>query len=122
MSKAVMDALWDQIEAKATPEELAFARQLDVAAVLWARKLNFINALKRARQEAGLSQRALAKLVGMQQHDLCRLEKGMTNPTFETQQKLLAQLGIEVEYRFTKRPESKISSATKSKRELQKTA
>ena len=65
---------------------------------------------------------ALAKLVGMQQHDLCRLEKGKTNPTFETQQKLLAQLGIEVEYRFTKRPESKISSATKSKRELQKTA
>ena len=122
MSKAVMDALWDQIEAKATPEELDFARHLDVAAVLWARKLNFINALKRARQEAGLSQRALAKLVGMQQHDLCRLEKGMTNPTFETQQKLLAQLGIEVEYRFTKRPESKISSANTSKRELQKSA
>ena len=122
MSKAVIDALWEQIEAKATPEELAFARQLDVAADLWVRKMNFITVLKSARQEAGLSQRALAKLVGMQQHDLCRLEKGMTNPTFETQQKLLAQLGIEVEYRFTKRPESKITSATSSNRELQKSS
>ena len=122
MSKAVMDGLWDQIETKATPQELAFARQLDVAAVLWARKLNFINALKRARQEAGLSQRALAKLVGMQQHDLCMLEKGKTNPTFDTQQKLLAQLGIEVEYRPTKPPASRISATAKPKRELQKSA
>ena len=122
MSNAVIDALWAQIEAKATPEELAYARELDVAAVLWARKINFINAVKRARQEAGLSQRALAKLVGMQQHDLCRLEKGKTNPTFDTQQKLFAQLGIEVVYRLTKPSASKISSAAKSKRELQKTA
>lgn len=122
MSKAVIDALWEQIEAKATPEELAFARQLDVAADLWVRKMNFITVLKSARQEAGLSQRALAKLVGMQQHDLCRLEKGKTNPTFETQQKLLAQLGIEVEYRPSKRLASKTSSANKSKHQLQKTA
>jgi len=98
MSNEVLDLLWEDIKTRATPEEIEWALALRNELKISAQKLNFIAAVKRARKDAGLSQRALAKLVGMQQHDLCQLEKGKTNPTFETQQKLFAQLGIEVSY------------------------
>jgi transcriptional regulator with XRE-family HTH domain len=51
--------------------------------------------LLRYRAEHGLSQTGLAKMVGMQQPAIARLEAGEKNPTWETLARLAETLGIE---------------------------
>lgn len=48
--------------------------------------------MKDARQEAGLSQRQLAKLSGVQQPVIARMEKGKTSPQVDTLLKTLYPL------------------------------
>lgn len=52
-------------------------------------------AIVRYRGEHDLSQRDLARLVGMTQPQIARIELGETNPSIETLQRLSAKLGIE---------------------------
>ena len=52
--------------------------------------------LHQARTRAGLSQRALARRAGTAQSVIARIEQGRTSPTWETLQRLLAALGLEV--------------------------
>jgi len=52
--------------------------------------------LLQARTRAGLSQRALARRAGTAQSVIARIEQGRTSPTWETLQRLLAALGLEV--------------------------
>ena len=47
---------------------------------------------KEARQAAGLSQRQLAKMSGVQQPVIARMEQGETNPQVETVLKVLYPL------------------------------
>ena len=122
MSKSLLDELMQETLALASPEQRGEIEALRNSLKLNAQKLNFIWAIKQARKSAGLSQRALARMTGMQQHDLSRLEKGKTNPTFETQQKLFDALGIEVKYILTARASADAAVASKPKREMQKTA
>ncbi len=122
MSKSLLDELMQETLALASPEQRAEIEALRNSLKLSAQKLNFIWAIKQARKSAGLSQRALARITGLQQHDLSRLEKGETNPTFETQQKLFDALGIEVNYTLTARASAEAAAASKPKREMQKTA
>lgn len=53
--------------------------------------------LARLRERRGLSQTELAKLTGMKQPQIARLESGAHFPTFMTLQKLLGVLGGKLE-------------------------
>jgi transcriptional regulator with XRE-family HTH domain len=52
--------------------------------------------LRQARARAGLSQRALARRAGTAQSVVARIERGQTNPTWETLERLLAAAGTGV--------------------------
>ncbi len=60
--------------------------------------------LVRYRGQHGLSQRALAQLVGMSQPQIARLELGEYNPRMETLVRLSSSLGLE--FRIEIRPEA----------------
>lgn len=48
------------------------------------------------RIEHGLTQTGLARIVGMQQPAIARLESGEKNPTWETLARLSSKLGLEI--------------------------
>ena len=66
-----------------TPEEIA---ESDLRA-------NLITAMVQARQEKGLSQRALEELSGVKQPQIARMERGDANPQLDTMLKVLAAMG-----------------------------
>lgn len=70
-------------EFRAEWERTALARAVAVAVVAF-------------RAEHDLSQRDLAKLLGMTQPQVARLESGEVNPTMETLMRVCGVLGIEV--------------------------
>jgi len=49
------------------------------------------------RSTLKISQRSLAKLVGISARDICHIEKGKSNPTLSTQVKLLSALGLKLD-------------------------
>jgi DNA-binding XRE family transcriptional regulator len=49
--------------------------------------------VKQARKELGYSQRQLANLTGIQQKEICKIEKQKGNPTLTTQHRLFEVLG-----------------------------
>jgi len=66
-----------------------FRSELDARAALGAQ-------LKAARTAHGLSQPALAKLSGLQQAEISRIETGIANPTADTLVRLAAALNLTV--------------------------
>jgi len=52
--------------------------------------------LRQARTRAGLSQRALAQRAGTAQSAIARIESGLTSPTWDTLQRLLAAVDLEI--------------------------
>jgi transcriptional regulator with XRE-family HTH domain len=52
--------------------------------------------LREARTRAGLTQRELAARAGTSQSVVARIERGRTDPSFRTMQRLLAACGLEV--------------------------
>ena len=52
--------------------------------------------LRQARARAGLSQRALAQRAGTAQSAIARIESGLTSPTWDTLQRLLAAVDLEI--------------------------
>jgi hypothetical protein len=52
--------------------------------------------LRQARTRAGLSQRALARKAGTAQSVIARIEAGLTSPTWDTLERLLAAADCEV--------------------------
>jgi len=59
--------------------------------------------LRQARTRARLSQRELARRAGTAQSVIARIERGQTSPTWETLQRLLAALHLEVNVRLEPR-------------------
>src|SRR5205085_7539510 len=53
--------------------------------------------LRLARQRAGLSQRALARLAGATQPEVARIESGRSQPTFETLLRFIHAAGLELD-------------------------
>jgi DNA-binding XRE family transcriptional regulator len=53
--------------------------------------------VKNRRLELNLTQRSLAKLVGVSTRDICHIEQAKANPTLSTQVKLLNALGLKLE-------------------------
>jgi len=75
---------WDELKKEIfTPEEIA-AGDLRVA---------IISELIKARQENGLTQKALEAASGVKQPVIARMEKGTTDPQLSTVVKILASLG-----------------------------
>jgi len=56
-------------------------------------RANLITAMIQARQEKGLSQRALEELSGVKQPQIARMEHGDSNPQLDTMLKVLAAMG-----------------------------
>jgi len=59
-------------------------------------KYEFISMLIKRRNELSISQRELAKLIDMQQPAICRLERGESNVTIGTLQKVANALDMEI--------------------------
>lgn len=76
------EQLRDDPEFRAEWERTALARAVSVTVV-------------RHRADRGLSQRDLAKLLGMSQPQVARLERGDVNPSIDTLMRLAAGLCIE---------------------------
>ena len=85
MAKINGFTVWDEdFDARHfTPEEIA---ESDLEAEL-------IMALIEAREDQGVSQRALEGMSGVKQPAIARIEKGVNSPTVETLIKLLIPLG-----------------------------
>ena len=62
--------------------------------------------LREARRRAGLSQRALAQRAGTAQSVVARIEAGITSPSWNTLERLLAALGFEIRAALTARPDA----------------
>jgi transcriptional regulator with XRE-family HTH domain len=63
----------------------------------------FARNLRRARTALGLSQRGLARAVGVPQHAISRLEAGSNNPTISTMARLAEGVSAEVPALLSKR-------------------
>ena len=59
--------------------------------------------ITRARDRAGLSQRAQAKALGIAGNTLRELELGLANPTLARIEELADSLGLKVELKVTRR-------------------
>jgi len=59
------------------------------------RGTGFAAALKRLREEAGLSQAALAERAGLNVFGVAKIEQGLREPGWATVLKLAAALGVE---------------------------
>lgn len=77
-----------------TSEDHEFNRNLTLA----FEERNLRNSLAKAvisrRSALKMSQRTLAKMVGISTRDICHIEQGKANPTLSTQVKLLSALGL----------------------------
>lgn len=79
---------WDELEQELfTPEEIA---ESDMRVAL-------IGELIKARKDSSISQRELAKLSGVKQPVIARIEKGKSSPNIDTVIKLLFALGKRLE-------------------------
>ena len=58
------------------------------------------NAISLARSEAGLTQTELAKLSGIDQSDLSKIERGAANPSLTTLDKIAAALGKNIDFQL----------------------
>jgi DNA-binding XRE family transcriptional regulator len=67
------------------------------------------NRLVAYRADHGLSQSALARLLGMKQPAVARLETGEHNPSLETLARISAALGIEFAIAFSTRKDHRLS-------------
>jgi DNA-binding XRE family transcriptional regulator len=78
------------------PEDHEFNQALTLAFEERAQRLALADAIKKGRTSLQMSQRALAKLVGISTRDVCHIEQGKANPTLSTQVKLLSALGLKL--------------------------
>jgi len=59
--------------------------------------VNAARILNMARRRAGLSQRELARLSGIPQPSISRIERGQISPTVDTLERLIRACGMELE-------------------------
>ena len=63
-------------------------------------EFSVIEAMLKARREAGLSQKQLSERTGIAQTDISKLERGNANPSLRTLQRLAAGMGMKVKIEF----------------------
>ena len=59
-----------------------------------------IQALIDARLKAGMTQKELSKKTGIAQGDISKLERGNSNPSIRTLQRLAAAMGMSLQLKF----------------------
>jgi DNA-binding XRE family transcriptional regulator len=79
------------------PEDHEFNRNLTLAFEERNLRKSLADAVIARRSALKISQRSLAKLVGISTRDICHIEQGKANPTLTTQVKLLSALGLKLE-------------------------
>lgn len=67
--------------------------------------------IRDARRSAGLTQAQLAERLGTTQPVIARLERGGSNPTFETVERALVAAGYQIELRATRRPAPEVDES-----------
>lgn len=83
MKKAMTFSQYINDEERVTPEE---RRQIEF-------EIELIGKIVEAREEKGLSQRELAKICGVKQPAIARIESMRTTPQIDTLFKILSPLG-----------------------------
>ena len=108
MPRKTFEHLWRDIVIEAKAEGGDAEEQLRdfSSAFAWARKLAF------ARKDRNLSQGQVAKLTGIPQSEISRIESGVANPTIQTVQRLGAAYDLHLEFVPGKRAE-KPTTATR---------
>jgi DNA-binding XRE family transcriptional regulator len=85
-----------ELMANWTTEDHEVNRALTLAFEERTQMLALANAVKKGRTSLQISQRALAKLVGISTRDICHIEQGKANPTLTTQVKILSALSLKI--------------------------
>lgn len=102
--KTIMDEFEEEL---ASDPELNRLYQRELA------KLKVANQILAARQQAGLSQAALARLIGTQQSGVARMENaGCTSYTMTTLAKIAAATGSRLEVRIVPAAKRRTSMAS----------
>lgn len=60
------------------------------------------HSIAEARWEAQITQQKLAEISGIAQADISRMERGQSNPTIRTLERVAAALGYRAEIRFVR--------------------
>ena len=63
--------------------------------------LNLMRSILDARREAKVTQKQLSILSGLDQGDISKIERGLSNPTLKTLQKIADALDMDVSIKFT---------------------
>lgn len=95
------EEIWAPIKATWSEADWAMYNQIKTALQLEAQRIRLGQLVKTGRLAKGFSQRALADLTGVQQREICRIEKYKGNPTLATQHKLFSALGIRNNFELT---------------------
>jgi DNA-binding XRE family transcriptional regulator len=91
------DAFWAPIIAAWPDEVKQYHQKWDAAIALRDECRRLGDTVKTRRLELGISQRKLAKFVGISQREVCHIEQAKSNPTLATQVKILSALGLKME-------------------------
>ena len=103
-----LSEVMQKVSASWTPADWEHYRLVSMAMRLEAQRIRLGHLIKRARKELGYSQRQLAALTGIQQKEICKIEKQKGNPTLSTQHRLFEVLGIQQTFEIV-RTETQIS-------------
>ena len=93
--QGTFDDVMAKVSASWTPADWEHYRLISMAMRLEVQRIRLGHLVKQARKELGYSQRQLANLTGIQQKDICKIEKQKGNPTLTTQHRLFEVLGIQ---------------------------
>ena len=63
--------------------------------------IGMANAVGSARARTGMSQRELAEKSGIDQSDISKIERGVSNPSIQTLNRLAEAMGMELKLEFT---------------------
>jgi DNA-binding XRE family transcriptional regulator len=86
------DALLEQIDREAKAEGPQAVAELHALQV----KYRMLNQIIQARRALKLTQKDLAKMAGLGQAEVSKIERGRKSPTLDTYSRLVAALGLEV--------------------------
>ena len=90
-----LSEVMQKVSASWTPADWEHYRLVSMAMRLEAQRIRLGHLIKQARKELGYSQRHWAALTGIQQKEICKIEKQKGNPTLSTQHRLFEVLGIQ---------------------------
>lgn len=93
--QGTFDDVMAKVSASWTPADWEHYRLISMAMRLEVQRIRLGHLVKQARKELGYSQRQLANLTGIQQKEICKIEKQKGNPTLTTQHRLFEVLGIQ---------------------------